>query len=470
MDDNDDGEVSVAGLRRLLAEANVQGRSAAKTRAAMFRMCVDHGLLQRRNCCELPMDILVTMIQHVVSLGMRDMGSGVLRKASELCRTLQSLALTCRDMNALLPADAACWHAILETFAQQCNNNGREAYTAMELVRSGALTPKRALQLVTMTGCELCGRSRIRKVSWPFARRCCRRCLEMHTISDYRLVTDFKLPRERFESLPHTSALMYHPRVGTYSLRFFWADHMLPLIRAHHGIPDSAGWEETARLVTAAEAKRLERAARIERERLERNGMTLFEAVTSRSSSSRGSFASARATWRGSAAFRRACDRGTWDARDVEAIVTEAMDRDRRRRVLLWTRSLVDPDANDVDKRRVMEACQRRHIMEHAAENKASFREHVWPQILEIAERVAREEAQQADNLRKRVEEEAGREAKHHQKQSRNGGVAERNLMEEAIRLASNDVADTACPVCSKKRRLFKSIGLAHHCRDLHGL
>jgi hypothetical protein len=81
-------------------------------------------------------------------------------------------------------------------------------------------SPQRALQLLANRGCEECGKSRIRKVYWPFAKRLCRRCLEKLTISDYRLKTEYNIPN-KFWPTNHQHVHLWNKYVGTYDLRFY---------------------------------------------------------------------------------------------------------------------------------------------------------------------------------------------------------------------------------------------------------
>ena len=79
-------------------------------------------------------------------------------------------------------------------------------------------------------GCQMCGLPRVRKVTAAFGVRVCKDCLFDNTVSCYRLVNDFFVPRNRFVHLPHTQAEMFRPSNGrrygggSFTLDFFWID------------------------------------------------------------------------------------------------------------------------------------------------------------------------------------------------------------------------------------------------------
>lgn len=82
------------------------------------------------------------------------------------------------------------------------------------------ISPQRTLQLLANRGCEECGKSRIRKVYWPFAKRLCRRCLEKLTISDYRLTNEYNIP-DKFWPDNHQHVHLWNKYHGSYDLRFY---------------------------------------------------------------------------------------------------------------------------------------------------------------------------------------------------------------------------------------------------------
>jgi hypothetical protein len=86
--------------------------------------------------------------------------------------------------------------------------------------RGNEVPPQRVFQLMANRGCEECGKIRIRKIYWPFAKRLCRRCLQNMTISDYRLKTDYNIPSEFWpDNYQHVQ--LWNKYVGVYDLRFF---------------------------------------------------------------------------------------------------------------------------------------------------------------------------------------------------------------------------------------------------------
>jgi hypothetical protein len=87
-------------------------------------------------------------------------------------------------------------------------------------VRKG-LSPQRMLELVTNRGCEACGKSRIRKVYWPFGMRLCRECLEQLTISDYRLINNYNISKDKLRRLYNIKATLWNKYHGYYDLTFY---------------------------------------------------------------------------------------------------------------------------------------------------------------------------------------------------------------------------------------------------------
>jgi hypothetical protein len=117
--------------------------------------------------------------------------------------------------------------------------------------------------------CEFCLAPKGASDVAAFGLRVCGPCLEERTISGYRLETDWRLPRERFQGLRHTTKSFWARRVGQYSLEFFLCDDVLPVLVAHHGAADaswgavqaardlSAARERQRALDAAAEARRI---------------------------------------------------------------------------------------------------------------------------------------------------------------------------------------------------------------------
>ena len=64
---------------------------------------------------------------------------------------------------------------------------------------------KRALGLFLQTGCEECGRARIRKVQWPFLKRWCYGCLVRATVIGIRLRNQCRLDKRFVLGLPYVT-------------------------------------------------------------------------------------------------------------------------------------------------------------------------------------------------------------------------------------------------------------------------
>lgn len=138
------------------------------------------------------------------------------------------------------------WKRLMD-FLVACQDHdalkGRDAREARRRVEDGAGrgTPRaymNAVALLMQTGCQVCGRPRIRKVHWEMMDgegvRCCRACLLDRTVSDYRLLHDYAIghafPSEYerlLREMPHIEKEMYAPRTGGYSLRFYWTASVL---------------------------------------------------------------------------------------------------------------------------------------------------------------------------------------------------------------------------------------------------
>lgn len=221
-------------LSRLLKDANIKNRSLAKTRAQKLELCRLHNL-RLDNTIELPPDVLRQVIGIIVAQGVEQVklgGKDVIAHANALYKSLIALAATCTLVRDILSNSNPCWERILDVFCSVSDDHGREADTAQKHVLDGTISAKRALQLVTATGCESCGCKRTRKVYWPFFCRWCRVCLEAKTISDYRLVNDFKVDKSALENLPCVLADLYAPRIGSYTLQFYLINDV---IDAHGG-------------------------------------------------------------------------------------------------------------------------------------------------------------------------------------------------------------------------------------------
>jgi hypothetical protein len=128
-------------------------------------------------------------------------------------RALAMIGMTCKDM-----------HHMTQTAWKQMW--GRYEADNPSYIRSPAidmLNHSSALSLMCDKGCQICKAPRIRKIYPEFAVRCCERCLYDNTISDYRLENDYMVDSKTLLcQLPFTKKDMYSPRIGYYTLRFFW--------------------------------------------------------------------------------------------------------------------------------------------------------------------------------------------------------------------------------------------------------
>jgi len=189
---------------------------------------------------DLPLDISRMLVDKIANAYVDQYKSGnVLKKTKEVCKTLQNLTCSTRMFRDILGQDHGVWHNVLDFFSSKSDEHSREVKLGQAEVTNGTMTAKRAVQLVSLTGCEICGKSRIRKVHWTFGTRCCQDCLYSSTISDYRLVNDFGLGRGQIVPLKHTTVEMYKPGRygGAYTLRFYWLKDpkLIKLCNKQHG-------------------------------------------------------------------------------------------------------------------------------------------------------------------------------------------------------------------------------------------
>jgi hypothetical protein len=177
--------------------------------------------------------------------------------AATLCRALLALRAA---SPLLLTGDAETWHTALMHVHARGDKLARETYGAVTEVAVGRLPARRALSLVCLTGCELCRHARVRKANWTFGVRCCQMCIETNTISDYRLRACGLTDEAVLDALPHTHVNMYAPRVGSYSLRFYWRSVALEAVRV--GVPDATSLEDA--VVKVAERAAAEARAKVD--------------------------------------------------------------------------------------------------------------------------------------------------------------------------------------------------------------
>ena len=92
--------------------------------------------------------------------------------------------------------------------------------------------------------CTICDKMQGASDHKDFDIRACAECIEALTISDYRITTDWSLPEDVLQNadIRHSVRKMWARRVGTYRLKFYLREKVLPLIVAHHSAPENT-WE-----------------------------------------------------------------------------------------------------------------------------------------------------------------------------------------------------------------------------------
>jgi hypothetical protein len=427
-------EPTLADLRGRLKAAAVKGRAAATTRAQLLALCAQHGLLPVASgpavgpssagtgLLDLPSDVLELVLRATVDSNVRSLkrmasasGAGygahpanprVLAEAGALTRTMLALTLTSRGLRAMLPDDAPQWTEVLRVFADCDALHCRNAAAGIEQAEQGAVSVRRALCLVALTGCELCGAKRVRKVQWTFAVRYCQRCLEAHTISDYRLRTELGAPDGLLQSLPHIVVEMYRPRVGTFDARFYWTATAL------RALGHTAG--------ATLQGVRAEARAK--------KAQALFESILASSStlSKRArdvvpsAFASADALQAASDSFRKACDciNGNGAEPHPARVAREAVERAVATEVRRWLCELISTSAmantTGDAANRCIAAVADAALKGRALKDRAWFKAVVWPGVVadaaeEAKSRAAADEQQWADAaaMKRRVAKEA---------------------------------------------------------------
>ncbi|KAL3136255.1 hypothetical protein ABBQ32_007264 [Trebouxia sp. C0010 RCD-2024] len=114
----------------------------------------------------------------------------------------------------------------------------RPAAAAEEQKINLAMTvmPRDKLRLAGFVGCMLCGAKSIRKVYWEFNVRCCKDCLIKHSVAEYYLKEEYSLDPKSFQHLPSRQVELYHPRKGAFTMRTYWKDHLLPVLREERNV------------------------------------------------------------------------------------------------------------------------------------------------------------------------------------------------------------------------------------------
>ena len=239
---------TVFQLTQLLKDANVKGRSAARTREDKLTLCQKYDLCKilkekeadeerkKETLPELPLDIIRQVIGFMVCDNVREIRSGKHRvdlvpKVYKMFRTLAAMSTVCKDFRDILPDTDESWANLLDAFASQSRDHMREAIVALDHVKANQISGRRALELVVATGCECCECPRTRKVYWPFFKRWCRTCLESKTMSDHRLKTDYMIPAAMLNELPYVTAVLFSPYFGQYELKFYLKESMIEIFR-----------------------------------------------------------------------------------------------------------------------------------------------------------------------------------------------------------------------------------------------
>lgn len=240
-------------LTQLLKDAKVKGRSSVRTHSSKLELCKKHDLLnllekekeekeiKRIGVPELPLDMIRIVIDKIVIKGVKEIEAStactVIPTALKFFETLMAMSLTCRDFRDILKDNDDCWMDILKAFKNKRKDHMREASEGIIEVEEGNVTARRALQLVTGTGCECCKCPRIRKVHWPFLQRMCRPCLETMTISDYRLEHDYLIKPFIFKGLPFVQSYLYSKYFGQYLVTFYLRDSVVKTYTEKTGKP-----------------------------------------------------------------------------------------------------------------------------------------------------------------------------------------------------------------------------------------
>lgn len=94
-----------------------------------------------------------------------------------------------------------------------------ETKTRMESV--SMLSHLQRLSLILNVGCQMCGKSRIQKIHWPFPVRMCMECFQQKMISLYRLVHEYHINKTLLEGLYYTTDHLWLRHTGSYTAYFY---------------------------------------------------------------------------------------------------------------------------------------------------------------------------------------------------------------------------------------------------------
>ena len=395
MDTPHQKEPTVAVLRGLLTAARINGRSAAVTRADLMALCAKHALFPASTTAfpDMPFDVMELVLRSVVDSSVASLQqrhakrcNKVREEAEALTTTMLALARTSRGLRAMLPDASPQWTDVLRVFAECDALHCREATVALHRAVHGRTTPRRALCLVALTGCELCGASRIRKVHWTFDVRCCRACLEKNTISDYRLRSELGASDGLLASMPHTVVDMYRPGTGSFSTRFYWTASALREL----GHPVGATLDDAR---SEAKAKRMR---------------GLFDAFVGSNSSlakraraiAPSAFVSAEALHAASATFAWACRGAVVKQPNPPKVAREAVESFVTSDVRTWIAELMTMTSHSMPMDDVVRRCTKTvadaSLRGRALKPRGWFETEVWPIEVAAAEEAAAAEEKAA--------------------------------------------------------------------------
>jgi len=156
--------------------------------------------------------------------------------------TIVSKLFSCSDIDGKHARLACVLEQTCKAFATAITNNDIFQKLKFSLVPRNIdlpsdLTTKQQIQLYARNGCQICDKSRIRKVYEEYGVRCCEECLQSHTLSDYVLKTKYKIKDLNiFTKAKKRRVEMYNPYGGAwrknYTLTFYWKEDVEEIVSA----------------------------------------------------------------------------------------------------------------------------------------------------------------------------------------------------------------------------------------------
>ena len=223
-------------LRRMLSNADVKGRSHARTKKDMYDLCLEKNLINS-NVPYLPGDIQDAILhERVFSCFINDINDNmetIVGSTSKLKKSMLQVAKVLCRMSCIskmhrdtLHANSFHWHSMLGILIK-CEPQNK---IALDSVKKGNVTAKRALLLLIRSGCEYCNKPRVNKVYWQWKvpERSCKDCFYERTISDYDLRRTYDF--DDFGDLGYEPAEIYSRYMESYILKFFSKSDVLELI------------------------------------------------------------------------------------------------------------------------------------------------------------------------------------------------------------------------------------------------